>query len=87
MQDLARKARARRLAADLTQEGLASRADVSLGTLKLFEREGKASLETVLRIAFVLDAATEFDLLFPAAPVMSIDDVPDKPARQRGRRT
>jgi transcriptional regulator with XRE-family HTH domain len=87
MRELARKAKARRLAANLTQEGLAHRADVSLGTLKLFEREGKASLETVLRIAFVLDAAPEFDFLFPAAKVMSIVDVQDKRARQRGRRT
>ena len=87
MQDLAHKARARRLAANLTQEGLAARADVSLGTLKLFEREGKASLETVLRLAFVLEAAAEFDRLFPAATVTRIEDVPDKPARQRGRRT
>ena len=86
MLELSHRARTRRLAANLTQAGLADRADVSLGTLKLFEREGKASLETVVRIAFVLDAAGEFDLLFPAAKMVTIDDVQDKPARRRGRR-
>ena len=49
---VAGRARAARLAADLSQEGLAERSGGgSLGTLKRFERTGAASLEVVARIA------------------------------------
>lgn len=87
LRDVAHKARARRLALNLTQEGLAVRANVSLGTLKQFEKSGKASFETVLRIGFALDAASEFDQLFPPSPILSVADVLEKPTRQRGRRS
>lgn len=87
MRKVAQRARQRRLHENLTQQGLAERAGVSLGTLKLFERSGKASLETVLLIAFALGSEKEFSCLFPPPPPRTIDDVVDKPARQRGRRT
>ncbi|MHB1103430.1 MAG: helix-turn-helix domain-containing protein [Devosia sp.] len=86
MLQLAGRARDRRLAQNMTQAGLAARAGVSLGTLKLFERTGKASLETVLRIAFALGADAEFDQLFAALSPRTIDDVIEKPPRRRGRR-
>lgn len=87
MRKVAQRARQRRLHENLTQQGLAERAGVSLGTLKLFERSGKAALETVVLIAFALGSEKEFSCLFPPAPPRSIDEVVDKPARQRGRRT
>lgn len=83
---LARRARSLRLSQNLTQEGLASRAGVSLGTLKLFERSGKASLETVLRVAFALGAEREFDELFPPQQITRIEDVIESAPRKRGRR-
>lgn len=86
MATLAHRARTLRLSQNLTQEGLAWRAGVSLGTLKLFERSGKASLETVLRIAFALGAEREFGELFPPQPIMRIDDVIEAAPRKRGRR-
>jgi len=86
LQDLAGRAKRRRLDANLTQEGLAKRAQLSLGTLKLFERTGKASFEFVVRLAFALNAEKEFASLFPPAPPKSIDDVVAKPRRQRGSR-
>lgn len=83
---LAQRAKRRRLDANLTQEGLAERAQLSLGTLKLFERTGKASSEFIIRLAFALNAERDFDSLFlPEAP-KSIDDVIAKPLRLRGSR-
>lgn len=83
---LAQRAKRRRLDANLTQAGLAERAQLSLGTLKLFERTGKASSEFIVRLAFALNAEKEFDALFPSAAPKSIDDVIAKPRRLRGRR-
>lgn len=83
---MAQRAKALRLSQNLSQEGLASRAGVSLGTLKLFERSGKASLETVLRIAFALGAEQEFGELFPPQPISRIEDVIEVAPRKRGRR-
>ena len=83
---LAAKVRERRLEANLTLEGLAARADVSLGTLKLYERSGRASIEFVVAIAFALGAEKEFEDLFPRKPRRSIEDVLQKPVRKRGRR-
>jgi transcriptional regulator with XRE-family HTH domain len=83
---LAQRVKRRRLEANLTQEGLARRAQVSLGTLKLFERTGKASVEFLIMIAFALNAEKEFEQLFPLQTRRSISDVIAKPARLRGRR-
>jgi transcriptional regulator with XRE-family HTH domain len=87
MRDLAQRAKRRRLDANLTQDGLAKRAQVSLGTLKQFERTGKASLGAVILIAFALGAEREFEALFAPLSPRSIDDVVStRPRRQRGRR-
>jgi transcriptional regulator with XRE-family HTH domain len=83
---IAERAKRRRLEVNLTQEGLAARAQVSLGTLKLFERSGKASLEFLIAIAFALEAENEFENIFPHWPRKSIEDVIAKPPRLRGRR-
>ncbi len=83
---IADRAKSRRLEANLTQQGLADRAQVSLGTLKLFERSGKASLEFLIAIAFALGAENEFENIFPHRPRKSIEDVVARPPRLRGRR-
>ena len=83
---VAGRAKRRRLDLGLTQQDLAERAQVSLGTLKLFERTGRASLETVVLVAFALGAEEQFTGLFPEMPPQSIEDVVGRPKRQRGRR-
>ena len=85
-QRLKSRARQRRLEANLTQEGLAKRANVSYGTLKHFEKTGGASMEFLIAIAFALNAEGEFDNLFPPVPYKTIEDVIEKAPRQRGRR-
>lgn len=83
---IAERARERRLEVNLTQSGLAARAQVSLGTLKHFERTGKASFECLSAIAFALGAEQEVEGLFPSRPVKRVEDVILKPRRVRGRR-
>jgi transcriptional regulator with XRE-family HTH domain len=84
---LAERARARRLDENLSQEGLATRAGISLGSLKRFERAGEISLDRLLRIAFALGASDGFEQLFEARDPRSLDEIiAEPPARQRGRR-
>ncbi len=85
-QRLRARVRQRRLDANLTQEGLATRANVSFGTLKHFEKTGDASIKTLVAIAFALSAESEFDALFPPTPYKTIEDVIERKPRQRGRR-
>lgn len=86
--DIAERSRARRLAANLTQEGLSARAGITLGSLKRFERTGEVSLERLLRIASALGATDEFQALFPPRDARTLDEVLEakKPQRARGRR-
>ena len=83
---LAAKAKALRLAKKLTQEGLARRSGLSLGSLKRFELSGQISLESLLKIALVLDRLEGFTELFPKQEVISSLDALLKvePKRQRG---
>lgn len=74
-QELAERAKKRRLALNLSQEGLARRSGLSSGTIKRFEKIGHISIDSLLKIALVLNAASEFDDVFTsktAAP-SSID--------------
>ena len=76
LQYIADRAKASRLALNLTQMGLEQRSGVSLGTIKKFERTGKISLESLLKIAAALGATKEFEVLFSeSAGVVSIDDL------------
>ncbi len=83
--DVAARARARRLALRLTQQGLAARADVSVASLKRFERTGLIAFDALVRLAFALGAEAEIATLFPPPPPRSLDDIQTvaRP-RQRG---
>lgn len=59
--ELAARFKARRLALNLTQEGLAERSGVSWGSLKRFERTGLIALDALLKLALVLDCLGDFD--------------------------
>jgi transcriptional regulator with XRE-family HTH domain len=86
---LAGKARERRLAASLTQQELAKKSGVSLGTLKRFENLHEISLKHLLMIAVALQSAEGFDKLFPPPPAQRLDDVlkyQQEIKRQRGRK-
>ncbi|NMN69013.1 MULTISPECIES: helix-turn-helix transcriptional regulator [unclassified Rhizobium] len=83
---LAERMKRRRIEHGLTQRELAARSNVSYGSLRLFEESGKISLESLVKIAFALEAEAEFERLFPSRPPQNIDDVVDRPLRQRVRR-
>jgi len=61
LRELATRFRARRLAMNLSQEGLAHRSGVSWSSLKRFERTGLIALDSLLRLALVLDCLPDFD--------------------------
>jgi transcriptional regulator with XRE-family HTH domain len=65
MQSMALRAKAMRKAQGLSQQALATRSGVSFGSLQRFEQSGQISLESLLRIAFALEAIAPFEALFP----------------------
>ena len=86
--DLAERARALRLARNLTRATLARRAGVSAASLKRFETTGRASLELVLKVAHALGRLDELAELFLPPPARSIEELErrsETPRRKRGR--
>lgn len=72
---IAQRMKAKRLAMKLTQQALAKRSGVSLGSLKRFENKYEISLKHLLQLAVILDATEGFASLFPAAQFNSIEEV------------
>jgi transcriptional regulator with XRE-family HTH domain len=85
--EMGQRARALRLHRNVTQSQLSARADVSLRTLRRFERTGQASTAVMVRIAFALGAEEPIDALFPQPEARSIDEflAAAEPGRQRAR--
>ena len=88
-EDLARqlgeRARARRLAANLTRKTLAERSGVPAPTIRKFEVTGIVSLVGLLQLAEALDCLDDFSRLFPPRAAVTIDEFV-APARKRGRK-
>lgn len=84
LRQLGERARLRRLAFNWSRKTLASRSGVPESTIKRYELSGNIGLHKLIQLSLVLDAADEFGLLFPAKPIVSIDEV-RAPKRQRGR--
>lgn len=86
---IAKLVKVQRLALDLSQNGLAIRSGVSLSSIKVFEQTGKISLESLLKIALILDSLAEFLLLFRNTSrevPHSLDDILKCTTRRRGRK-
>lgn len=86
--ELAQRAKSMRLAQNLTQAGLEQRSGVSLGSIKLFERTGKISFESLVKIAIALGASEGFDGLFQPnlTENRSIDDLLKDAKASTGRK-
>lgn len=85
--ELADRIRTRRLDLDLTQEGLATRADMPVATYRKFERTGKVSLRGLLKIAFALNCLGDFDALFAEKQYQTLDQLlQEGETRKRGRK-
>jgi transcriptional regulator with XRE-family HTH domain len=77
MQELQTKCKERRKSLGYTQNELATRSGVSLGSLKRFESSGQISLESLLKLAFVLECLGDFSAVCEVKEVMpkSIEDL------------
>ena len=88
MQDLKDKFKARRLFFDLTQEGLSKRSGISLGSIKRFESGGQISLESLLKLALVLECLDDFSSIATKKEIVynSIDEIIklEKTIKKRG---
>ena len=77
MQELKERFRDKRLSMELTQEGLAKRSGVSLGSIKRFESSAEISLKSLLKLALVLECLDDFTEIAQEKPqqVGSIDEL------------
>lgn len=73
--NIAQKAQKRRLELNISQNDLALKSGVSLGSIKRFENKNEISLKSLLKIAFILQSTDEFDALFTKKQYISINDV------------
>lgn len=89
VQDVAKRAKDKRLSLNLSQQTLSERSGVSYGTLKKFERTGQISLTSLLKISLVLDALDAFEDLFTKSDETlppSLDELLAENTRKRGRK-
>lgn len=86
--EIAKKARSKRLKLNMSQKTLSEKSGVCYGTLKKFEQKGQISLESLLKIALVLDEMDTFEQLFTKGDELpnSIDELLEDKSRKRGRK-
>lgn len=73
----------------MSQQSLSKRSGVSFGVIKKFERTGKISLASLLKIGLVLNSLNEFAEFFKAAPpehAKTLDELIQQKPRKRGRK-
>jgi len=77
MQKLKKRFKQKRLLFNLTQEGLANRSGVSLGSVKRFESSGEISLKSLLKLAMILECLDDFTNIATTSTqtVTSIDEL------------
>ena len=71
LSNLAEKFKFLRKKTGFSQQELAERSGVSLGSIKRFEQTGKISLESLLKLALILNRLEDFSSLFQPAPDLS----------------
>lgn len=82
--EVAKRAKAMRLAHNLSQKSLADRSGVSEASLKRFERTGEIAFVSLLKISTILGCMDDFGALFARREALSIDEIAKK-SRMRGR--
>lgn len=85
---LAETLREKRLAQELTQEGLAERSGVPLATLRKFEQKGIISLESFLKLVWILGGLEEMiaSLQPTRSGYASIEEVLKEATKQKRKR-
>nr|CAA6805073.1 MAG: DNA-binding protein [uncultured Thiotrichaceae bacterium] len=84
LRNIAAKAKARRLTANLTRRTLAVKSGVNEASIKRFETTGEINFHSLLKLAFSLDCMDEFESLFAEKAPQSMNDLQTK-SKQRGR--
>lgn len=69
------KIKERRKRLKISQEVLAQKSGVSLGSIKRFETKYEISLQSFIKIAIALDLDNDFENLFTQKTYASIDEV------------
>ncbi|MEN9913867.1 MAG: hypothetical protein RL528_601 [Bacteroidota bacterium] len=64
LKELAQRTKTLRKEYKMSQSELAQRANVSLGSYKRFETSGHISLDSLLKIAFILGKLNDFETVF-----------------------
>jgi len=64
LKELAQRTKTLRKKHKMSQSELAQRANVSLGSYKRFETSGHISLDSLLKIAFILGKLNDFETVF-----------------------
>ena len=82
--EVSRRAKAMRLAQNLSQRSMAARSGVSEASLKRFEHTGEISFASLLKISAILGCMEDFGALFVPRESVSIDEIAKK-RRVRGR--
>ena len=82
--NLAKRFQQHRVNQNMTQEELAERSGVSLGSLRRFESQGEISLKHLVNVAITLRLAADFDDLFKVNPTIDLFSKQNKP-RKRAR--
>ena len=87
MLSLAQRAKTLRLQANITQQELAGKVGIAIGTLKRFEKTGEIQFNHLLGIALVLGRLDEFSGIFaPADKPFSLYELKNYKPRQRARK-
>ena len=74
LEDLALKHKTLRKQSGLTQSELAKRSGVSFGSIKRFELSEQISLESLLKLAQILNRINDFEMIFkPTESLKEID--------------
>lgn len=73
--NLAEKIKQQRKKLKISQESLAQKSGVSLGSIKRFETKYEISLQSLIKIAIALDLDDDFEKLFSTKTYTSIDEV------------
>lgn len=75
IKELVVRIRNKRRILKISQEELAKKSGVSLGSIKRFETKYEISLSSLVKIAIVLDLDKDFDALFSKKTYSSIDEI------------
>jgi transcriptional regulator with XRE-family HTH domain len=87
MLSVAQRAKILRLEQNITQQELADKVGIAIGTIKRFEKTGEIQFNHLLRVALVLGRLEEFVNLFAPADVpVSLYELKDIKLRQRARK-